>query len=156
MKNKNLVYIGIVVAVIFFVTYSFSSGPRIGPVGSVHEHADFNVYINGKALNFAQFEYMVKAREVHIENMIGDEIHKHATGVTLGHFFKTLGFEFNEKCFIMDNKEEFCNDGNKELKFYVNGQKNEEYGAYEIRDNDKYLISYGAESEEEIQKQISN
>lgn len=36
------------------------------------------------------------------------------------------------------------------------GKKNEEYGDYEIRNEEKYLISYGIEAEEEIRKQIES
>lgn len=156
MNEKESIIIIIALLLIVLLSYYIITKPRIGPVGSTHEHADFKVYINGEALNFAHPEYMVKTQFVHIEDMIGTVIHKHATGITLGYFFKSLGFEFNDKCFILDNKEEFCNEGDKTLKFYVNEQRNEEYGDYEIKDNDKYLISYSNEDNEEIQEQLNS
>ena len=97
---------------------------------------------------------MLRANDVHVENMKGNEIHKHASGITLGYFFNTLGIEFNENCFVIER--EYCNDDNNELKLYVNNLRNYEYDSYEISDNDKILISYGSESEEEIQGQINS
>lgn len=155
MKNKNLIIWIIILLVIVTTFYVIKNSNKIGPLGSTHEHASFIVYINGESLNFAHPQYMVTDKFVHIENMDGKEIHKHATGVTLGYFFKTLGFKFNNECFILDDKTKYCNDKEKKLNFYVNGVQNYNYEKYEITEGDKYLISYGDNSNEEIQKQIN-
>lgn len=156
MKNKNVIIWIIILLILFGITYAVKISNKIGPLGSTHEHADFKVYINGQILNFAHPEYMVKNQFVHIEDMNGVIIHKHATGITLGYFFKTLGFKFNDECFILDNGEKFCNENNKFLKFYVNGIRNYDYDKYEITEGDKYLISYGNDVDEELQKQIKS
>ena len=155
-KNKLIIITAIILIIIIGIFYLKKDFSKIGPLGSAHEHADFRVFINGKELNFAHPEYMVRDKYVHIEDMIGTKIHKHAIGITFGYFFKTLGFEFNKDCFILDNKEEYCNNDEKRLKFYVNSKMNYEYGNYEIREGDKYLVSYGDESEEEIQEQLES
>lgn len=152
--NKKFIILSIIIAIAIvgvLVIWSITNSSDIGDLDSEHSHANFKVYINGQALNFAHPEYMVRNEFVHIEDMDGDEIHKHATGVTLGYFFKTLGFEFNKKCFVMDTSEKYCSEKGKTLKFYVNEQRNYDYGNYEIREGDKYLISYGSDSEEIIQ-----
>ncbi len=148
MKSKKLIITGIIILIIILIIYSIINSPKIGVVGSAHEHANFMVFINGEEINFAFPQYMVKAREVHIENMNGVTIHTHATGITIGYFFNTLGFKFDDKCFITDKKEKFCNEEGKTLKFYVNGVENYEYEDYEIKNDDKYLISYGDISED--------
>jgi hypothetical protein len=118
----------------------------IGPVGSTHIHADYKVYLDGQAVDFTKREYMVKAQYVHIEGMNGDVIHVHATGVTIGDFFKTLGMKFTNECFVKDKK--YCTDEQRLLKFYVNGEPNDLYGDYLIGDQDKMLISYGPKDED--------
>ena len=153
MKNKKIVTWGVMIIIIILLGYFILNGSQIGAVGSEHSHANFLVFINGEKMNFALPQYMVKVQKVHIENMNGVTIHKHATGVTLGYFFKTLGFKFNDECFVTDEKEKFCTEGDKKLNFYVNGNKNLEYGNYEILDGEKYLISYGS-SNEDIQEQL--
>ena len=154
MKTKSLIIFGLIIFVIALLGYLVFSGPQIGAVDSDHSHANFLVFINGEKMNFALPQYMVKVREVHIEDMNGVTIHKHTTGVTLGYFFKTLGFKFNEECFVTDEKEKFCTEEDKKLNFYVNGNKNSEYGDYDIVDGEKYLISYGSGSNESIQEQL--
>jgi hypothetical protein len=132
--------------------------PPIGPVGSTHLHADYKVYIDNKPISFVKREYMVAAPHVHIEGMDGDVIHVHATGVTIGEYFRTLGMKFSNSCFILDKPldgvKKFCNEEGKTLKFYVNGEPNDLYGDYLISDKDKLLISYGP-ADEDIKHQLA-
>ena len=44
---------------------------------------------------------------------------------------------------------------NKKLKMYVNGKRNDEYAQYDIQDEDKILLSYGDETDKEIQNQLN-
>lgn len=132
-----------------------TSKPRMGPLGSAHLHADFKVYLDGRALDFSPPKYQVRSQFVHVENGDGDVLHTHAAGVTVGDFFKTLGMKFEKGCFTLDTGEQFCDQGEKKLGFYVNGRPNEEYGDHVVKNLEKYLITYGAESEAEIGRQLA-
>lgn len=132
-----------------------TSNPGMGPLGSAHLHADFKVYVEGRALDFSLPKYQVRSQLVHVENGDGDVLHTHAAGVTLGDFFKTLGTKFEKGCFVLDTGERFCNQDGKKLRFYVNGQPNEDYGSHVVRNLEKYLITYGAENEAEIKRQLA-
>ncbi len=127
----------------------------IGPLKSTHQHADVKVYINGKSIDFSQRKYQLTTSFIHFEEGIGDVIHIHATGLTVGHLFKSLGMDFNNNCMIFEDGS-YCNDGNKKLKFYVNGQPNNEFDNHVISDLDKILVSYGSESGLDLQKQLSS
>ena len=127
----------------------------IGPLRSVHNHADVKVYINGKAIDFSQHKYQLASRFIHFEEGVGDVVHVHATGLTIGHLFKSLGGYITNNCMTLDGQS-FCKDGNNTLKFYVNSQPNDEFDNYIIKDLDKILISYGNRDEAEIQKQLSS
>jgi hypothetical protein len=63
---------------------------------------------------------------------------------------------FNKDCITLENKEKFCNGGNKKLKFFVNGKESSEFENYVFNDLDKLLISYGSEIEEEIKNQLDS
>ena len=127
----------------------------IGSLRLVHLHADVKVYINGKPIDFSQRKYQLAARFIHFEDGIGDVIHTHATGLAMGHLFKSLGMDFNGNCIIVEGNN-YCNEDNKTLKFYVNGQLNNQFNNYVIKDLGKILVSYGSESEAEIQKQLNS
>mgnify|MGYP001580346431 CR=1 FL=1 len=142
---------------------------KIGILGSQHIHADWKVYIDGKALDFSDKSHMERMRDnqpvssfIHVDSgapppkKTGDVLHMHATGVPLWIFFKSIGMNFDKDCITLENKEKFCNDSNKKFKFYVNGKPNYEFENYVFTDLDKILISYSDESEEEIKKQLSS
>lgn len=160
--SRRSLALGIVVLILglggIFGLYQVFTSQEIGPPGSAHEHVDFKVYVNGESIDFSQQKYLVRSEYVHVEGGlgIGDVIHKHATGVTLGFFFQTLDISLNSTCLVLDTDESFCNEGDKTLKLFVNGEPNESFGEYEIRDLDKILVSYGDETPEEIQEQLDS
>ena len=127
----------------------------IGPLRSVHNHADVKVYIDGKAIDFSQHKYQLASRFIHFEEGVGDVIHMHATGLTIGHLFKSLGGDISTNCITLDLQSN-CRDGNKTSKLYVHNQPNNEFDNYIIKDLDKILISYGNEDQAEIQKQLDS
>ena len=127
----------------------------IGPLKSTHLHADVKVYINAQPLDFSQKKYQLTTSFIHFEDGIGDVIHTHATGLTIGHMFKSLGIEFNNNCITIEGQR-YCDENNKKLKFYVNGKQSDEFDNRVIKDLDKYLISYGTENDAEIQKQLAS
>ncbi len=139
-----------------FPRQEFVNFDNVGKLNSVHEHADIAIFINGQELDLSQLKYQLRDKFVHLEERRGDVIHKHAIGVTIGYFLSTLGFKFENNCLILDDGQELCNaDGNK-LKVYVNSKLIDNYKDYEFFDLDKILISYGAESGQEIQKQLAS
>jgi len=121
--------------------------PSIGPVGSTHEHSALLIIVNGNVFDLSGPEYMIRSRPVHIENLDGSVIHNHATGITIGHFLETLGLGFDKNCFRDDRRNSFCNDDEKNLKFYVNGKLNSDFNNYVIKDDNRILISYGSKDD---------
>jgi len=68
-------------------------------------------------------------------------IHMESTVVrdyTLGDLFNVWGATFTDTC-IMDK----CNDGNKTVKMFVNGQLISEFRDYVMKDGDDIVIEYG-------------
>ncbi|QQG39455.1 MAG: hypothetical protein HYS81_03650 [Candidatus Aenigmatarchaeota archaeon] len=57
--------------------------------------------------------------------------------VTLGYFFKVWGARFDETCVI-----DWCNDGTRDVKMFVNGERNYEFGSYRMQDGDEIEIRY--------------
>ena len=95
--------------------------------------------------------YQLRDKSVHVEDGIGEKVHIHKDGVTIGYFFETLGIEFNKTCIIIPIEGSYCKISDKKLSFYVNGIENDEFENYEIRNLDKILVSYG---KRDIKKQM--
>ncbi|MBS3104990.1 hypothetical protein J4234_01925 [Candidatus Woesearchaeota archaeon] len=175
MRKKDLIfYVLILALVVLFLWQWLSKGALInqlnkfqnhnnqlqlltgiGVLGSAHLHADVKVYINGQSIDFSQRKYQLASSFLHFEEGIGDVIHTHATGLTIGHMFRSLGMDFSNNCLVVE-KQSYCNAGNIKLKFYVNGQLNNEFDNHVIHNLDKILVSYGNENEAEIQKQLNS
>lgn len=135
----------------------------IGPLGSIHTHADFAVYLDGEKITPLGPEYYVRNAFVHVESGPGDGnvIHMHATNVPFGFFFRSVGMSFNNNCFRLDNGKEYCSDGTKTLKMFVkheggDWQENRQFHTYVFQDLDKVLITYGDETEEELRLQMNS
>lgn len=150
-----LILVGIGYAIFLFT--GSSKYANIGPVGSTHQHATIRVFLDGRQVDFSQLQYQLRSQHVHFEGGDGDTIHKHATGVTLGFTFETLGIKFDENCFILETGKSYCNGEKGTLKFYINGNQTtaSDFANHEIFDNEKYLISFGNENVSEIQKQLA-
>ena len=134
---------------------------KTGILGSQHIHADWKVYVNGKPINFADNKYYMQSSFLHLDDDQNKEdasgvLHMHATGVPLWVFFKSIGMNFDKNCITLGNNEKLCNDGDKKLKFFVNGKENNEFENYVFNDLDKILISYGNENQEQIQNQLNS
>ena len=126
-----------------------------GTLGNEHSHAAILVKILGDDFDFSLPEYQIKSSWIHFEGRDGSTIHKHASGVTLGYLFDTLGLNVDEQCFGFQDGRKFCTNEDYSLKFYVNAQQVTSIRNYELQDDDRILISYGGETQYEITQQLA-
>lgn len=126
-----------------------------------HVHADFKVYLNGKAVDFSLAKYQSTEEKhlddyTHLHDGDGEVMHFHKPSTTIGYFFKTLGMEFTKDCFILDSGEKFCTTPTSTLELWVNGKKNILMDEYVITDLDRILITYGLPTDEERKKELES
>jgi hypothetical protein len=152
-RNKQLMIIVPALAVLIAIAvYSFTiysknvqstHNANFGPVGSAHVHAAFAVKLNGTQLDFSDPKYQVKSRYMHVENNDGTTLHRHATGVPVNEFFRSIKMNVTSNCFTTDNGTKYCSNGKQNLDFYVNGTKVPSIANYVFNDGDRILIAYG-------------
>ncbi|MFB5618778.1 MAG: protein-disulfide isomerase [Candidatus Nitrosomaritimum aestuariumsis] len=164
-RRNNLIAVGVfaVIAVIVgYAVYIFATdlpsapgGPEnAGALGSEHSHAGILVKIFGDTFDFSAPAYQIKSSWIHFEGNDGTTIHKHATGVTLGYLFESLGLGLDDQCYEFQDGRSFCTNEDYSLKFFINGEQVNDIRDYEINEDDKILVSYGAETQEEIEKEL--
>lgn len=108
---------------------------------AMHIHPHLRIAIKGKEQKIPS-EIGVKPgcmRPVHTHDDTG-EIHLEfpvEQDVRLGQFFAVWGKTFNRTCIF-----EYCNSAEGTVKFFVNGQANEEFENYLMKDGDKIEIRY--------------
>ena len=121
---------------------------NIGEYGSDHAHAAILVTVDGEQLNFGIQQFQLSSKFIHFENHNPYLIHKHAVGVPLKMLFSSFGLEITQDCIILnyEKSREFCSDNEQQLLFFLNGQKfYSDISQYEIKHNDRIMISFGGE-----------
>ena len=123
----------------------------VGEYGSDHAHAAIAVFIDNVQLNFGLKKFQLSSKYIHFENHNPYLIHRHATGVPLEMLFESLEMKVTQDCIILNNYDSpvnnngtFCNEENKFLIFYVNGEKYiSDISKYVPEHNDRIMISFG-------------
>jgi hypothetical protein len=137
------------------MTETAPGGPEnAGALGSEHSHAAIMVKIFGDTFEFASPAFQIKSSWIHFEGNDGSTIHKHATGVDLGYLFDTLSIGLDDQCYIFPDGKSFCTNEDYTLKFFVNSEQVDDLRDYEIREDDRILIQFGAETSEETEEHL--
>ena len=126
-----------------------------GNLGGIHVHASILVKIFGDKFDFSKSVYQIKSPYIHFEGWDGNTTHMHATKVPLGFLFESMKIGITEECFVFTDSREFCTNSEHHLKFYINGEQVNSIAGHVISQDDRILISYGPEKEEEIQEQVA-
>ena len=161
-RKQTLIAIGVlsVIAVIVgYAGYMFMNmtetapgGPEnAGALGSEHSHAALLVKIFGDTFEFSSPAFQIKSSWIHFEGRDGSTIHKHATGVNLGYLFETLAIGLDDQCYVFPDGKQCCSNEDYKLNFFINREQASDIREYEIMEDDRVLIVYGAETPEEIE-----
>lgn len=168
-KKKNLlIAVGVLIgiaAIVGWSAYVFvdsttiqsaPGGPKgAGSLGSDHQHASLLVRVFGDKFDFSVPAYQFKSAWIHFEGRDGNTVHRHATGVSLGYLFDSLRIHVDDKCFVFPDGREFCSNDQYTLKFYINHEKVSDIRDYVINEGDRILVSYGGETQDEIDSQLT-
>lgn len=126
-----------------------------------HDHADFAVYVRGQRLDFNRPEFLSiegkdLSKNVHIHAPRTNVVHIHREQTTWDEFLTSLGMAVDDTCLTLGGGEKLCNAGTETLKFFVNGVRIDSLMFKDLGDLDRVLISFGAEDDTTVRKQIDS
>jgi hypothetical protein len=159
IKNLKTIILPIIAAIVIIAGISIYVSSQntlsvagFGPLGSAHEHAAFLVKVNGQNIDFSQPQYQVQSDYIHAENGDGTTLHRHATNVTFVDFLKSVKMDIDKKnnCLTFTNGTEYCDDENNKLRTFINGNSTGSISDYVLNNNDRLLVIYGNETDEQI------
>ncbi len=162
-KNFKTVILPIIAAIVIIAVISMYVSSQntlsvagFGPLGSAHEHAAFLVKVNGQNIDFSQPKYQVQSDYIHVENGDGSTLHRHATNVTFADFLKSVKIDIDMKnnCLIFTNGTKYCDDNNNKLRTFINGNSTKAISDYVLNNNDRLLVTYGNETDEQSDKAL--
>jgi len=132
--------------------------PGAGILGSTHDHISILVKLHGDTFDFTSQAFQIKSSYIHFEARDGATIHKHATGVTMGYLFESMGIGLDDECYTFkgtNGDRVFCTNEDFSLKFYVNHEPVPNITDLVLVEGDRVLISYGGETQEQIDSQLT-
>ena len=155
--------LGLIGLIVGYASFTFvttpvgapGSPPGAGILGDEHEHASVLVRIFGDKFDFAATTYQIKSSWIHFEESDGNTVHRHSSGVTLGWLFDTLNILIDEDCYNFADGRQFCTNEDYSLKYFINGDRVNSIHDYVVQDDDRILISYGGETEIQINQQLN-
>ena len=164
-RTRNLKAVGILSAIgviVAFACFEFVTSTNnvpgapenAGKLGDEHIHASLLVKIFGDKFDFSTPNYQVKTSWIHFENSDGDTIHRHSTGVELEFLFNSMNIPVSDQCFGFPDGRQFCTNDDYSLKYFINHEEVSDIRGYVIQEDDRILISYGGETEDEIEEQL--
>jgi len=166
-KRKNTLLavgiLGLIGLIVGYASYEFvtmdsnvpGAPPGAGKLGDEHEHASMLVRIFGDKFDFSATTYQIKSSWIHFEESDGNTIHRHSSGVTLDYLFGTLSIEIDEECYIFSDGRQFCTNEDYSLKYFINGDFVSSINDHVVQDDDRILISYGSETEDQLADQLN-
>lgn len=116
--------------------------------------ASFAIYTNGTFRIFSDKKYHNLSPDVFIQADNANVVNVKKAGTTWNDFFKTLPMKLSKDCLTTGTGQTFCTNQNQTLKFYINGEEVNSGLEKEIKPEDKLLISYGSEHEDQIKSQL--
>lgn len=158
-KNTRLLIMGAGIGVaIAAVAAAFAYQSINPPLVAEHEHAVFAVILNGQKIDFSQEKYQVgttRSSLIHVEGGDGTTLHRHFQGVTFGQFLDTVNMGIQNDCFVRDDGAEFCESAGNQLRFFVNGEEVDSITDYVLQEEDRFLVIFGNQDDEEIQQELT-
>lgn len=151
-KIRNYAIIGLIVFGIGYMLYGVLSSPQIGPIGSTHQHIDILIQVDGQIVDLNQTQHAHQSNYAHLHQNETDVIHLHAINIPLSWFMNSLNIPLTDSSLTLDGQI-YDEDETNKLHIIVNGEEIDNID-YVLQDEDKLLVLYGPEDEEEIQEII--
>ena len=116
--------------------------------------ASFAIFTNGTFRVFTSVMYHNLSEDVYISAENPHIVRVKKTSITWGDFFDSLPMELDAICLTTGTGQTFCSGTSETLKFYINGKFDEEALGREIGEGDQLLVSFGDETDSEIEEQL--
>ena len=172
MKNiktiSNFLFIisGLLLGIILIVFLRFISYQQ--PIDT-HFHANFAIFINNNKVDLSKDKYMepvlscslneqkdkTALERVHMHLNNGGLIHVHDTHVTWADFFSNINFYISTNTIVDDTNNVYKSNDTNKVSFLLNGKKIDNINTLYINSEDKLLINYGNQNNDDINKLLT-
>jgi len=104
--------------------------------------ARFTIFTHGTKRIFTDSRYHNLSPDVYIAPDDPESVHVRSRGITWADFFTTLPMQLTKDCLVTGTKQTFCTGSGGTLRFFINGNEDENALEREIREGDMLLVEY--------------
>lgn len=116
--------------------------------------ASFAIFTNGTFRIFSASMYHNLSEDAYIGSSSPNIVNVKKAGITWDDFFKTLPMKLSRDCLTTGTGQTFCTGTGGTLKFYLNKTLNQNALERTINNGDQLLVTFGSETQVQIQKQL--
>lgn len=140
--------------------FSLNSGNKAAELGKTRQlsetlEATFKIYIHGLPKDFEEKSYFNQSPDVYISPESPQTVHVTVGGTTWQDLFMTMPIIFSSECLVSEVNQEFCQQDDLKLYYYLNGKLEDNIFPQEIKNGDTLLVTYGDLTKAEINYQLS-
>jgi hypothetical protein len=148
----NSVFIIALVAVAMIGT---SVIPVYGEVLEKQADAVVLVKIFGDEFTFEHPNYQMKNPHIFFADGDGNSIHRYHEDATMELLFNSMNIGIDHQCYVFPDGKAFCTTDEYSMKYFLNGKLVSDIRDHVVQNNDRILITFGGETDKQIQEYLS-
>ena len=113
------------------------------------------VKIFGDEFTFEHPNYQMKNPHIFFADNNGNSIHRYHEDATMELLFNSMNIGIDHQCYVFTDGRSFCTNNDYSMKYFINGKLVSDIRDHVVQNNDRILITFGGETDKQIQEYLS-
>ena len=144
-----------VIAIVAVVMIGTSVIPVHGELLQKQADAVVLVKIFGDEFTFEHPNYQMKNPHIFFADNNGNSIHRYHEDATMELLFNSMNIGIDHQCYVFTDGRSFCTNNDYSMKYFINGKLVSDIRDHVVQNNDRILITFGGETDKQIQEYLS-
>ena len=145
----------LLIAIVAVVMIGTSVIPVHGELLQKQADAVVLVKIFGDEFTFEHPNYQMKNPHIFFADNNGNSIHRYHEDATMELLFNSMNIGIDHQCYVFTDGRSFCTNNDYSMKYFINGKLVSDIRDHVVQNNDRILITFGGETDKQIQEYLS-
>ena len=145
----------LLIAIVAVVMIGTSVIPVHGELLQKQADAVVLVKIFGDEFTFEHPNYQMKNPHIFFADNNGNSIHRYHEDATMELLFNSMNIGIDHQCYVFPDGRAFCTTDEYSMKYFLNGKLVSDIRDHVVQNNDRILITFGGETDKQIQEYLS-
>ena len=145
----------LLIAIVAVVMIGTSVIPVHGELLQKQADAVVLVKIFGDEFTFEHPNYQMKNPHIFFAHNNGNSIHRYHEDATMELLFNSMNIGIDHQCYVFTDGRSFCTNNDYSMKYFINGKLVSDIRDHVVQNNDRILITFGGETDKQIQEYLS-